>query len=137
MNIGEKIQELRKKNTMTQEQLAELLRVSPQAISKWERGVANPDLYLIPVIAETFNVSSDHLLGIAELDTESRLERIEKQLEAMVATERKPSGEAKPRENRKSRRKFIFLPKPPVGSHEGCRQEERSGPSPVIGRLGD
>lgn len=42
-----------------------------------------------------------------------------------------------PRENRKSRRKFIFLPKPPVGSHEGCRQEERSGPSPVIGRLGD
>ena len=102
MNIGEKIQELRKKNTMTQEQLAELLRVSPQAISKWERGVANPDLYLIPVIAETFNVSSDHLLGIAELDTESRLERIEKQLEAITATEKKPSGEAKPRENRKS-----------------------------------
>ena len=62
MNIGERIQELRKKSSMTQEQLAELLRVSPQAISKWERGVANPDLYLIPDIAEIFSVSADYLL---------------------------------------------------------------------------
>ena len=38
-----------------------------------------------------------------------------------------------PRENRKNKGKFIFLPKPPVGSQEGCRQEERSGPSTVIG----
>ena len=48
MNLGEKINELRKKKQLTQEMLAERLCVSPQAVSKWERGVANPDLYLIP-----------------------------------------------------------------------------------------
>ena len=102
MNVGERIQELRKKNNMTQEQLAELLRVSPQAISKWERGVANPDLFLIPIIAETFNVSSDLLLGITVPDTESRLERLEKQIEAMAATERRMPSEQKSRESRKA-----------------------------------
>ncbi len=100
MNIGERINELRKKNNFTQEQLAELLRVSPQAISKWERGVANPDLYLIPIIAETFNVSSDFLLGIAMPDTESRLERLEKQIEELSVGKRKDFGEPKPREDR-------------------------------------
>ena len=102
MNVGERIQELRKKNNMTQEQLADLLRVSPQAISKWERGVANPDLYLIPDIAEVFNVSADYLLGIVMPDTESRLERIEKQLEALAVAERRMPSEAKSRESRKS-----------------------------------
>ncbi len=103
MNIGERINELRKKNNMTQEQLAELLCVSPQAISKWERGVANPDLYLIPTIASTFNVSADLLLGIdAMSDTNSRIERLERQLEAMTAAERKESKETKPRESRKN-----------------------------------
>ena len=102
MNVGERIQELRKKSSMTQEQLAELLRVSPQAISKWERGVANPDLYLIPDIAEIFNVSADYLLGIAMPDTESRLERIEKQLEALSVAERKTPSEQKSRESRRA-----------------------------------
>lgn len=102
MNVGERIQELRKKSSMTQEQLAELLRVSPQAISKWERGVANPDLYLIPDIAEVFSVSADYLLGIAMPDTESRLERIEKQLEALSVTERRIPSEPKSRESRRT-----------------------------------
>ena len=102
MNVGERIQELRKKNNLTQEKLAELLRVSPQAISKWERGVANPDLYLIPDIAEVFNVSADYLLGIAIPDTESRLERIEKQLEALAMAERRMPSEPKSRESRKT-----------------------------------
>ena len=51
MNLGEKINELRKRHQMTQEMLAEQLSVSPQAVSKWERGVANPDLGLIPALA--------------------------------------------------------------------------------------
>ena len=102
MNVGEKIQDLRKKNNLTQEKLAELLRVSPQAISKWERGVANPDLYLIPDIAEIFNVSADFLLGIDASDTESRLDRLERQIEALATTERRQSNEPKSRESRKT-----------------------------------
>lgn len=102
MNVGERINELRKKNGFTQEQLAELLRVSPQAISKWERGVANPDLYLIPSIAEVFNVSSDYLLGIAMPDTEGRLERLERQIEELTAGKRKDFAEPKPREDRRA-----------------------------------
>ncbi|MBQ9086402.1 MAG: helix-turn-helix domain-containing protein [Clostridia bacterium] len=65
MNLGEKINELRKKHQMTQEMLAERLCVSPQAVSKWERGVANPDLELIPALAEIFQVSADEILGLS------------------------------------------------------------------------
>ncbi len=50
---------------MTQEALSDAIGVSPQAVSKWERGVANPDLYLIPVLAELFAVSADELLGLS------------------------------------------------------------------------
>ena len=100
MNIGERINELRKKNNMTQERLAELLCVSPQAISKWERGVANPDLYLIPAIATTFDVSADMLLGLDASDNDSRIERLERQLEALL-TERRAPFEPKPRGSRK------------------------------------
>lgn len=100
MNIGERIYDLRKRNNMTQEKLAELLCVSPQAISKWERGVANPDLYLIPNIASLFNVSADLLLGMDTSDTEGRLERLEKQLETLTSERRSPA-EPKSRENKK------------------------------------
>ena len=100
MNVGERINELRKRNNMTQEKLAELLCVSPQAISKRERGVANPDLYLIPTIAATFGVSADMLLGIDTSDNDSRIERLERQLEALMAEKRTPI-EPKTRENRR------------------------------------
>ncbi len=63
-HIGTKIKQLRKKNDMTQEKLADYLGVSFQAISKWETGVASPDLALIVPIAKLFHVSTDELLGL-------------------------------------------------------------------------
>lgn len=63
-NIGEKIAQLRKQFGMTQEQLAEKLSISSQAVSKWETGVTSPDISLLPQIAETFHISIDELLGI-------------------------------------------------------------------------
>ena len=65
MNIGEKIAQLRRDAGMTQEALASRLVISPQAISKWERGIANPDLELIPEIAKLFGISTDELLGMS------------------------------------------------------------------------
>lgn len=62
MNIGSKIKELRKSNKLTQEQLAEYLNVSPQAVSKWETGMSSPDIDMIPKIASFFTVTIDELM---------------------------------------------------------------------------
>lgn len=61
MVINKKIADLRKRNGMTQKQLAERLGVSCQAVSKWESGVCCPDIRLLPLIAECFGISIDEL----------------------------------------------------------------------------
>jgi transcriptional regulator with XRE-family HTH domain len=61
--IGSTISQLRKKSNITQEQLANNIGVSAQAVSKWETDASNPDIGLLPVIAEFFGVSIDYLLG--------------------------------------------------------------------------
>ena len=63
-NIGVKIKSLRKKKDMTQEKLAEYLNVSFQAVSKWETGVASPDLSMIVPLARLFGVTTDELFGL-------------------------------------------------------------------------
>ena len=59
INIGNKIRQLRKKKGITQESLASVLSVSPQAVSKWESGLTYPDVEIIPIIAGYFEVSMD------------------------------------------------------------------------------
>jgi uncharacterized protein YjbI with pentapeptide repeats/DNA-binding XRE family transcriptional regulator len=54
ITIGEKITRLRKKNDLSQSQLSEMLLISPQAISKWERGESLPDIILLDRIAQIF-----------------------------------------------------------------------------------
>lgn len=71
-NIGQKIKELRKKNDMTQEKLADLLGVTYQSVSKWECGVTSPDLSLIPPLTKLLHCTSDELLGLTEDDTVHR-----------------------------------------------------------------
>lgn len=66
MTIGKRIQALRKSRSMTQDQLAERLGVSPQAVSKWEHDISCPDISLLPKLAEVFGVTADSLLGIPE-----------------------------------------------------------------------
>ena len=73
MNIGETIKKLRKQRDMTQEQLAEYLNISPQAVSRWEINSNLPDITFIPMLANIFNVTSDTLLGI---DIEAKEKRI-------------------------------------------------------------
>ncbi|GKX68260.1 DNA (cytosine-5-)-methyltransferase [Inconstantimicrobium mannanitabidum] len=62
-----KIAELRKNKGIGQQELAEVLGVSFQSVSKWETGVTMPDITLLPSIAEYFDVSVDELLGIKPL----------------------------------------------------------------------
>lgn len=60
--IGKFITALRKANGMTQKDLAEQLNVSDKTVSRWERDEGAPDLSMIPVLAEIFEVSCDELL---------------------------------------------------------------------------
>lgn len=61
MNIVKNIKRLRLLNNMRQKDLAEILSVSPQAISKWESGKNMPDISVLPQIADNFGVSMDEL----------------------------------------------------------------------------
>lgn len=75
-SIGKQIRTLRKQKGMTQEHLAELLNLSPQAVSKWETGLALPDISLVPVLAGIFNVSTDELFGFDKKEIEADIEKI-------------------------------------------------------------
>ena len=59
--IGNKIRKLRMKHNITQSQLAEVLSVTSQSVSKWECGRSFPDITLLPVIARYFGISMDEL----------------------------------------------------------------------------
>lgn len=78
MEIGTKIKNLRLERNVTQENLAEHLGVTAQAVSKWERGVAAPDISLLPELSIFFGVRIDDLF---ELNSKERMERIERMLE--------------------------------------------------------
>lgn len=60
--LGTRIAEYRKKCGMTQEQLAEYMEVSPQAVSKWENDLSCPDITALPRLADLFCVTIDGLL---------------------------------------------------------------------------
>lgn len=66
MTIGDKLSKLRKENNYTQEQLADALGVSRQAISKWESNITYPETNKLIRISELFNCSLDYLLKDSE-----------------------------------------------------------------------
>ena len=61
--IGTKIQTLRKNKNITQAQLAEVLSVSSQSVSKWENHLSVPDISLLPIIARYFGITMDELFN--------------------------------------------------------------------------
>ena len=67
MEFGEKLQELRKSRTMTQEELAEALFVSRTAISKWESGRGYPSIDSLKEISRYFSVTIDELICADEM----------------------------------------------------------------------
>ena len=63
--MGEKIAALRRAKGMTQEELAATVGISAQSVSKWENSVTMPDIMLLPVLADIFEVTIDELYGKA------------------------------------------------------------------------
>ena len=66
LSIGENIKRLRRERDITQEQLAEIFNVSCQTISRWETDSSYPDIEMLPVIANFFNITVDKLMGMDE-----------------------------------------------------------------------
>lgn len=69
--ISLRLADLRKKNHVTQQELADSIGVSFQTISKWETGINMPDISMLPLLSEYFQVSTDQLLGLKPLDGET------------------------------------------------------------------
>ena len=61
--MGKRISDLRKSKGMTQEQLAQQVGVTAQAVSKWENDLSCPDISILPQLAEALGVTTDELLG--------------------------------------------------------------------------
>ena len=79
MTIGEKIRKLRRDKNMSQNELAEILGVTNQAISKWEKDISNPDVSLLPDLAACFGVAIDDLF---EYSKEKQYEKIENTIQS-------------------------------------------------------
>lgn len=62
MDFSNKIKEIREKNNLTQEEMAEKLHVSRQAVSNWENNKNYPDIGIIMDISKTFSISLDELI---------------------------------------------------------------------------
>lgn len=77
MDIGNQIKSLRLRRGITQEEMALHLGITAQAVSKWERGVATPDIGLLPAISVYLGVSIDELFSLSD---ETRMERIQNML---------------------------------------------------------
>lgn len=77
MEMGSKLRKLRRERDMTQDELADVLGVSFQAVSKWERGDSYPDISMLPGIASFFNISIDELLGMDELRRAEKIKEIQ------------------------------------------------------------
>ena len=73
MNIADRIQYLRKQNGLSQEELADKIGVSRQAVSKWESEQSTPDLDKIIVMSNLFEVTTDYILkGLEPFSTTSK-----------------------------------------------------------------
>lgn len=74
MEIGNQIKQLRIRRGITQDAMAQHLGVTPQAVSKWERGATTPDISLLPDISAYFGVTIDELFALSDV---TRMDRIQ------------------------------------------------------------
>lgn len=74
MEIGNQIKQLRLRRGITQEAMAQHFGITPQAVSKWERGAATPDIAILPELSAYFGVSIDELFALSD---ETRMTRIQ------------------------------------------------------------
>ena len=84
INIGDNLKQLRLQKGLTQEQLAEILGVSSQAVSRWENNTSYPDITLLPGLAIFYNTSVDAIVGMDEIRKEETLRKIHEEINDLV-----------------------------------------------------
>lgn len=78
LTLGKRIAMLRRQKELRQEDLAQMLEVSPQAVSKWENDQTCPDISLLPRLAEILGVTVDELLSVkTEVQPAVKLEPVQ------------------------------------------------------------
>ena len=77
MEIGNQIKQLRLRRGITQEEMAKHFGITAQAVSKWERGAAAPDIGMLPGLSAYFGVTIDELFALSD---ETRMDRIQNML---------------------------------------------------------
>ncbi|MBQ1846682.1 MAG: helix-turn-helix transcriptional regulator [Clostridia bacterium] len=82
LELGKRIRELRRRDGRTQEDLAEAIGVTSQAVSRWEANGGYPDMEMIPAIANYFGITIDELFGY-ENDRERKIDAIIKRSEEL------------------------------------------------------
>ena len=81
--FAERIRQKRLEKGLTQEQLAQDIRISPQSVSKWERGDGYPDITLLPRIANYFQISVDELIGNDEATRQEEVYEFQRKFDAI------------------------------------------------------
>jgi len=84
MSIGTTIKKLRRERDMTQEQLAEYLGITANAVSQWECDRTAPDISQLPLLVRIFNVSADELLEINLANKEREIEELHDRIYELV-----------------------------------------------------
>lgn len=91
IQFGEQLRALRRTEGRTQDDLAQALDVTPQAVSRWENGICYPDMALLPSIANYFGVSIDELFGYKS-DRDKRIDTIIQKIDAFQIKSRGDDG---------------------------------------------
>mgnify|MGYP004633272457 FL=1 len=81
LKLGENLKKFRLQRELTQEQLADILGVSAQAVSRWENGTTYPDITLLPTVASYFEITLDELMGMDNWRSEEQLKGLISQLD--------------------------------------------------------
>jgi len=84
LEFGKNLKRLRRERDMTQDELAEALSLSVQAISRYETGAAYPDIEMLPVMAGFFGTSVDNLLGVSSALREKRMDEYTEELRCVT-----------------------------------------------------
>lgn len=83
--FAEIFKKLRLNKGLTQEQMADILCISPQAVSRWECSTTTPDISLLPVIADYFDITMEELLGAEKFRKEERVHEYVEKFNSAIA----------------------------------------------------